>query len=117
MTDKMDENIYSNITAGLVKYIFLRLYMGNKKKEKKEKEMMKCQVVILDKRSQEKVKQVTSLSNYSGSELYSHEAYQLPSTPLPQDEIASDVPMSAWHHQTSFSGKCIKNPKGNLMRK
>ena len=114
MTDKMDENIYSNIIAGLVKYIFLRLYMGNKKKEK---EMMKCQVVILDKRSQEKVKQVTSLSNHSGSELYSHEAYQLPSTPLLQDEIASDVPMSPWHHQTHFSGKCIKNPKGNLMRK
>ena len=28
MMDEMDENIYSNITAGLVKYIFPRLYMG-----------------------------------------------------------------------------------------
>ena len=88
--------------------------MGNKKKEK---QMMKHQVVILDKHSQEKAKQVTSLSNHSESELYSHKACQLPSTPLPQNEIASDVPMSPWHHQTCFSGKCIKNPKGNLMTK
>ena len=83
----------------------------------KKKIILKCRVVILDKCSQEKAKQVTSLSNHSESDMYSHKACQLPSTPLPQDEIPSHVPMSPWHRETCFSGKCIKNPKGNLMTK
>ena len=59
---------------------FSKTVFGQQRKKKEKQSMMKRRVVIPDKHSQEKVKQVPSLSNHSESELYSHHPCQLPST-------------------------------------